>query len=851
MNTATTLIRSVVMLLVLFLSTTVTKADVPGKPVEFGYKVVEGNTEGAMVKLSWMTNRDGGTPTSFEVYMAEGQTEDMSKFDKIATVEAEPNTIAYNYLTKRLEPGTYTFYIVAVNADGSSQRSIIKVVTIQKPDNKPAISIVSARTAEGSTEKAWEFKVKIEKKGEFKSVSFSLKEQPDGMTIDEETGVITWEHPTKGRHVFVVIVTGTLANGETVVTKQEFVLEVGGQAKPAIAIVSPRASEGTEGKGWSHQVKIEKKGEFKSISYAIDDAPEGVTINEETGKLSWDNPVAGRYVFSIIVKGTLENGETVTTVQEFVLEIGKKETRPCAEIVGTVKDANGEPAQGVVTVWMIKSANNTDKWMPFTKAYVQHGSYGVAVNAGTYKLRFESDTYIAEWYQDASELADAASIVVTCENPRNEVNFVVEKMPEPVFHTATGRVFDAEEGTGLENALVVFAPVKKDAANTPRGKEVRAETNNDGNYEVKLIEGVTYIATAIARPPAGTKNLYLQEWWENTNDATLAKGIVLTADQDAIDFPMDARENYDNGLSGKLVENETLVSVAGKVVAFQITARMNEPNKRMAESVTTDDQGNYEFTNLAPGKYLLYGIPDSRPWVPGWFVDGAAAAESWKKATVLEVGENTTMTDLKIQLRKIEKESGRGRISGHCYNSKGGIVVKSSGDVQAAIPVPGALVTATDVNGTIVDYAFADQDGVYSMETMPVGQFTVTADRVLFEPAANPVEILDQNLDVTTDFGMSPAVTSVDVPTDLVGGSINLYPNPANTSATLMFMATEGTAIVRVLDITGTVLSTWTVPVQGEQTSLQIATQNLATGMVMVQVSNGSTSFALPLQIVR
>lgn len=850
MSTTATLLRSAVLLLVLFLSTSAVKADAPGKPVEFGYKVVEANTEGAMVKLMWMSNRDGGTPTSFDVYMAEGQTEDESKFTKIGTVEAEPNSVKYDYLTNRLEPGTYTFYVVAVNADGSSTRSIIKVVTIQKQDNKPAITIVSKRSAEASAGKGWEFEVKIEKKGEFKSVAYYLLEAPEGMTINEETGVISWDNPTEGRHVFVIKVIGTLANGETVIVKQEFVLEVGNN-KPAIAIVSAKVEDGRAGKPFEFKVKIETRGEFKSISYSLDGAPDGVEINEESGVITWKDPVEGRYVFTIIVTGTLENGETVTTRQEFVLEIGKAEVKPCAEIVGTVKDADGHPATGVVTVWMVRGDNNgTSKWLPFTKAIIQQGTYGVAVTAGTYKLRFESEEYVAEWYQDASELADAASIEITCDHPRNEINFVVERVPEPVYHTVTGRVFDAEEGVGLENALVVFRPMKP-ALNTMRGKEVRAESDADGKYEAKLVEGVAYIATAIARPPAGTKNLYLQEWWENTNDATLAKSISLTADQDNVDFSMDQRADYDNGLSGKLVERETLIAVTGKVVAYQISAKHNEPSKHWAESVTTDDQGNYEFTNLAPGKYILQGIPDSRPWVPGWFVDGNDAAESWKKATVLEVGETTTMTELVIKLHKMDKENGRGRIGGHCYNSNGGIVAKSNGVVQGAIPVPGALVIATDNTGTVIDYAFADHDGVYSLETMPVGQFTVTADRVMFEPVSNPVELSEQALDVVSEFGLSPLVTDVEVPVDLVGTTVNLFPNPASTSATLSYTANEGTTSVRVLDVTGTILYTAVVNVNGGVTSLTIPTQTMASGMVMVHITNGQHSFALPLQIVR
>lgn len=756
MKLISTWARSVLLMAVLCVTATALHAAVPGPPVEFAAKAVEYNPNGAMVKLTWMSNREGGAPEYFNVYMGVPDGKEPVEYEKIGEVEAGANTNSYSYLTDRLEEGKYMFYIVAVNADGESKASPKKYVTIK---------------------------------------------------IEEEKD-------------------------------------------PAITIVSPRTAEGIVGKPWYWQVKIEKYGKFSSVKYEILEAPDGMTINPETGKIIWEHPEEGRHVFVVVVTGALENGETITARQEFVLEIGKGENKPCAEIVGTVKDELGNNAGGVIMVWMVKSAdNNEEKWMPTFKAFVKDGKYAVGVPAGTYKLRFESDMFEAEWYEDAYELVDAKSVTVTCDQPRNEINLVVTKLPEPVFHIASGKVFDAESGEPLENALIVFSPAKKD--NARRAKEVRTESNAEGNYDAKLEEGVTYFATAIARPPAGTKNLYSQEYWENTHDASLAKGISLTEDTDEIDFPMDAREGYENGFSGKLSENVGHNGVSGKVIAFYMSTNKNEPTRRNAETVETDDAGAYEFTNMVPGKYLLFGVPDSSTWAPGWYVDDETAAETWKHATAVEVGETGTVTGLDILLRKAEKEHGRGRISGHCYNSRGGIIVKSEGTVQGAIPVPGALVVAKATDGTIVDYTFADDAGAYSLEVMPVGQFTVTADRIWFEQSVSPVEITDESLDVTTEFAMEPVVTSVEVPTDLVGTSINLYPNPASTSTSLMLPTVDGSVAVRIMDLTGTVLATSNASVTAGTSTITIATATLPAGMYMVQATNGATTFALPLQIVR
>jgi hypothetical protein len=51
--------------------------------------------------------------------------------------------------------------------------------------------------------------------------------------------------------------------------------------------------------------------------------------------------------------------------------------------------------------------------------------------------------------------------------------------------------------------------------------------------------------------------------------------------------------------------------------------------------------------------------------------------------------------------------------------------------------------------------------------------------------------------------------------------------------------------------MTGVTLATQTVDVVAGETTMQLATASLPSGMVMVHVTNGTTNFALPLQIVR
>ncbi len=763
MSTVTLFLRSALLLVGLFVGATALQAqDAPGTPVEFAAKLIETN-EGVSVKLMWMANRTGGVPTHFDIYIAEGETDNLDEFQLLDTLESENSSNGmFYYQTRTLEPGVYSFYIVARNQGGSSERSVIKVVEIKEREPKPenGIWIVSKRVAETEPGEPWEWEVEIEKKGEFTSITYSLDNEPDGMVIDEETGVISWESPTEGRHVFLIKVTATLANGETITVKQEFVLEVGDDDEP---------------------------------------------------------------------------------------------NKPCAEVTGTVKSENGDVImEAIVTAWMIKEGdNNNDDWHAVQKAYTRQGTYVMPLQPGTYKIRVEGPGIVAEWYENAAELVDAKDVVVTCENPRSVVDFIVEKKPEPKTFVVTGQVYDAETNGGLHNALVIFSPRKTENRADYYQREVKAETNHDGYYEAKLIEGVTYVAMCIARPSNTVKSEYIPEWYNNTHDATEATSITLTANMDGVDFPMDKRETYDNGFGGKLVDNESGEGIPGKVVAYQLTNKEGrEEGKRHVESVATDDQGNYTFTNLEPGTYIVFGVPIERPWVPGWYVAGEAAAESWKDATRIDVGEVMLTVQHDIRLVQAEKENGRGRVRGHCYDNRGGVVAKGDGGVQAAIPVAGALVIAKDAAGVIVDFALANEAGEFSLEELGIGNITVTADRIGYDESTSVLSITDQQLDVVTSFGMNPVVSSVEVPTDLVGTTYHLFPNPATSAATLSFPA-SGAATVHVVDMTGTIISTQSVQANGGTATLHIEAATFPAGMLMIHVNNGTASFALPLHIVR
>jgi len=742
-------------------------------PMEFNAKLISSPNTVSYVLLSWIGIKGEDLPQAYNIYQASGQTEDVTKFDKVGSVAVDPKTPPreniYTFSVKNLKAGVYTFFVKGVWGKDEGPRTRVKVVVID------------------------------------------------------------------------------------------------GKVEAKIWFVSKPVTTGKVGVGYEYAAKAES-GLDGRIRYGLVNGPDGMTVNAETGAVIWKEPRAGRY--EITIKAYIEiNGVIEMAKQSFVLEIGKTEEpehEGCATIFGKVKidGVANSLASGVVTAWrldVIKKENGdtTTVFKPVYKAAIKQGSYVFYLPKGVYKLRVEGSNFLAEWFENSTELADAIDVEVACDT-RTEANFVVAGRPEPTLVVVSGRVFDAITEGGLK-ALVVFeARSKEDNGVDARYHRVLAETNADGVYEIKLQSGVNYIAYVKVIGSDKKESQYLAEFWENTHDGSAATLLNVTENKDGVNFSMDKRPVFENGFGGMMRNAYTEAGVKGKVIAYQLIRKTKdgaEPvfEKRNVQTVETDANFGYEFSNLEPGVYIVFGIPADRPNVPGWMLLGAKAATEWREATRVEVGEVMIAVRYDINLDTAKGERGKGRVRGFVYDKRGGIVNngKDQDQVQGAPAIVGSLVVARDESGAIVDFSITENEGAFDLTELNIGDVTITADRVDFEPTTSVVTIDAVNADQQISLGLIQSVSSVEVPVDAVGTTVNLFPNPASANASVRFMSNAGTADVRILSMTGIVLATQNVSVNGGETTVVLNTASMPVGMVMVQVTNGSSTFALPLQIVR
>lgn len=119
-------------------------------------------------------------------------------------------------------------------------------------------------------------------------LQFQLLESPRDMHIDEATGAISWQPTSQemGHHAIVVQVTD--GNGGN--TKQEFFLCVypeAGNASPQI-VSAPITDYGFDAPtAYRYQVQA-IDGDGDTLSFSLDEGPQGMRINRTTGEILWD-----------------------------------------------------------------------------------------------------------------------------------------------------------------------------------------------------------------------------------------------------------------------------------------------------------------------------------------------------------------------------------------------------------------------------------------------------------------------------------------------------------------------------------------------------------------------------------
>ena len=808
--------------------------DVPFVPKNFSASV-----SGTTIYAMWQKNPEGPEATGYKVYIAKGQTEDLSKFDLVATVTNPIDGDKYKYAIEKLSPGTYTVIVRAFNGNGEGNRTLIKVLTVKESSEGNGLVFKSTPKKEAgvNSEYVYEAVVKYEKDPNAKILFRLACDAPEGLELNPETGRIFWRTGAAG--VYKICLEAYLESNNEVVAKQYFEVKVGGSTEEdGLVFMTEPKTKPVLGKEWVYEALAKyKKDPSVKVIYSLRNAPDGMVIDENTGRVTWTPSKTGVYEFSIIAIVVID-GKEIVKKQEFRYVIGdgegKEEDVPgCSVLFGKVMFENGEkPKSGMVTIVRLEGSGK-GKY----SAKVTNGTFEISVPEGVYALMVSGETIVTEYYNNAESIEKAERITIGC-NEEKEVAFSVAAKAAAKKKIISGIVTNSEG-----NGVWCYIDVIDRKAVGENGKEVRytGKTGEKGAYEIAVPEG----AEVIVQARAVQSDDYLPTFGESTISAADA-AVYTMNDNVKANIVLMNRPAYKNSVSGVIRElNAPTTRIPSKVTLMNVKENGDKGRFRTIES---DDQGAFTFANIEPGTYIVQALPFSKSYRPGYYRANAEAASEWKDAERITVTEESAQT-LEIDLGKAEGKKGIARLGGSVRKEKGSI---KGDNVLAAEALAGAVVVATDSYGNITDWTVSDALGNYSLGQLAQGTYTVKVDRIDFTPTQVTVQTdYTTRSNVVTDITISAIASSVNENLTMSERGY-VYPNPVqNTAVVYLADSSAGSDVyVSVINSFGTVVSSFNTTIATGNT-IPLSLDALPSGAYYVRIQSGNEIVTLPCSVTK
>lgn len=217
---------------------------------------------------------------------------------------------------------------------GSSSTVNIGATNHEAPPPSPsAPTITSSPVTTGVDGQAYQYQIQATGNP---TPTYSLLTGPTNMTLNTSTGLLSWASPVVGEHsVSVQASNGVLPNAT-----QSWTLTISA-LPPDPEAPTITSSPSTTGSTASQYVYQAEATGHPAITWSLDVAPSGMTINSIGGLVSWPSPVEG--VHTVRVRAA--NGVSPDDTQEYSLSIstpvgpGGGDTFPAvavSEVVGTM-----------------------------------------------------------------------------------------------------------------------------------------------------------------------------------------------------------------------------------------------------------------------------------------------------------------------------------------------------------------------------------------------------------------------------------------------------------------------------------------------------------------------------------
>jgi protocatechuate 3,4-dioxygenase beta subunit len=369
---------------------------------------------------------------------------------------------------------------------------------------------------------------------------------------------------------------------------------------------------------------------------------------------------------------TVAAGETTTGVT-FALDV-------TGAISGNVFKADGSTV--ITDVLISVHAHGVSPGASSLGTYVSQsdGSYTITGLApGTYRVQANNNRepgYVTKYYDDKTSWDEADTIEVLANQVTTGIDFALGP-----GGSISGHVYEEDGVTPIPDAWVDVLDTSFDLVATTRSL-------TDGSYEVTgLVSGNYYVSVSAS----GYGGVY----YDDAYDDPLATQVTVTTpgETSGIDFQLAPEAT----LSGHVYEADGSTPIAG------VAVRVWPKNGGQTRSATSDSDGSYTVGGLSTGDYIAKVEAD------GYAVEYYQDATSWSNATPISVvqPDETNGIDFTLDLG--------GSISGRVY------------DVTGTNPVGGGYVVARLLDGSTAGYVCAEDDGSYTISSLPLAEHKVYA----------------------------------------------------------------------------------------------------------------------------
>ena len=365
-----------------------------------------------------------------------------------------------------------------------------------------------------------------------------------------------------------------------------------------------------------------------------------------------------------------------------------------------VQDA-GEAGINGVTVQLLDGANN----VVGTTTTAGDGNYTFNNLApGTYTVRVSSlPAGVVETYDlDGVASANQATLTLAAGANRTDVDFgyrYTGSVGDRVWLDTNGNgVQDAGEN-GINGVTVQLLDASNNVLAT-------ATTTGDGNYTFSNLTSGNY-SVRVSSLPAGVAETYDLDGVASANQATFS--LAAGANRTDVDFGY----RYTGSVGDRvwLDSNGDGVQDAGEAGINGVTVQLLDASNNVVGTTTTAGDGNYTFSNLAPGTYTVRVSSLPAGVTETYDLDGVASAN--QATFTLAAGANRTDVDFGYRYT--------GSIGDRVWLDGNGNGVQDAGEAG----INGVTVQLLDGSNNVVGTTTTTGDGNYTFGNLAGGTYTV------------------------------------------------------------------------------------------------------------------------------